>query len=280
MRYAELLSEAVNKRPWVFYHGTKSAAFDRFDPKTAAKGKQFWNPLGHALYCTNNPHFAANFGPNVYKVVIPPGSTYRRITLREWQRLGRSLVMRALRRAFTMIGENLDEWENGVRPKLPQSPSKMTRDQIISALLQVYGRYADEAKVRTAAAGKSDSELRDILKVQWRNLPRERSKQKADAIFRFKVGVAKMIDTLDPYTSLYESVAGLETEPAFPDKLVDAYTEALPEVSTQWFGRYDFVVFTKTNDPIGFSDEESTWEVLVFNPALQKVQPVGDTGLT
>lgn len=174
----------------------------KFEPKLAAKGEQYWNPLGDGMYATNNPHFAGQFGGNVYKVVIPAGATYRRISQTTWSRVtGEGIVMRALARAFKSKGQRYDRWADN---------------------------------------------------------------------FKFRMELGRVLDYNDPYTSLYESAALVEMH--YPD-YAEAYEKALPEVSNAAFGKFDFVVFNETNDPIGF-DGKPTWEVVIFNPALQKVEPI------
>lgn len=203
MRYRHILAESVTKRPWTFYHGSNSAAFQQFDPTQAAKGEQYWNPLGHGMYATNNPRFAGEFGSNVYKVLIPAGSSYRRMNQQTWQNVtGEGVVMRALARAFKKKGQRFDRW--------------------------------------------------------------------SDSNWAFRRDLQRVLSSNDPYTSLHESAALVQMH--YPD-FADAYEAALPEVTNATFGKFDFVVFTDTNDPIGFNGQP-TWEVVIFNPALQKAEPI------
>lgn len=99
----------VTKKPWVLYHGTSSDPFEQFNPSIAAKGEQFWNPLGDGLYCTNEKYFAGQFGSNIHEVVIPIGARYKRIAKNEWRfSVGHSLVTQALKDAFRANGETFE----------------------------------------------------------------------------------------------------------------------------------------------------------------------------
>jgi hypothetical protein len=114
MRFHEIrLIEAVTNKPMTFYHGTKSEPFDQFNPTLAVKGEKHWNPLGDGMYATNNSRFAGQFGGNVYPVVIPPGTTYRRISKGEWPQMARGMVEKALRVALKAVGDNFATWTNG-----------------------------------------------------------------------------------------------------------------------------------------------------------------------
>ena len=268
--------EAVTKRPWTFYHGSKSEAFQRFDPKLAAKGEQYWNPLGDGMYVTNNPRFAANFGGNVHKVVIPAGSTYKRINMKTWEwGTGQGLVMRALRKAFKAVGDRFDHWEHGTPAKPPADPKKLNREQIIDYLVDAY-----QKDIRAAAAKLDTERLRVELIQRWKwslSNNREETAQieggqimrKSDIISRFRYDLHDNLRKNDPYTGLYE--ASHLVAIWFGGKISKAFADALPAVSNSAFGKYDFVVFTETNDIFEFNDKESTSEVVIFNPALQRV---------
>lgn len=93
----------VTKVPATYYHGTDSEPFTRFDPSKAAKGKQFWNPLGSGLYVTDQEYFAKNFGKNVYKVEVPAGYRYKKYTRREWLSAAHDLVYSALYEAIKQV---------------------------------------------------------------------------------------------------------------------------------------------------------------------------------
>jgi len=108
MRYHEITNEDVTKKDIVFYHGTDSDAFDGLDVAKAAKGDQHYNPLGQGLYATDSLKFASGFGRNVHRVFIPAGSTYKRITMRQWAgSVGRNIVMTALKQVLAAKGIDL-----------------------------------------------------------------------------------------------------------------------------------------------------------------------------
>ena len=86
----------ITKVPITYYHGTDSEPFTKFNPAKAAKGKQFWNPLGSGLYVTDREHFAKNFGKNVYKVDVPAGYRRKVYTHKEWLSAANDLVYSAL----------------------------------------------------------------------------------------------------------------------------------------------------------------------------------------
>ncbi len=56
-----------------------------------------------ACNATNNPTFANQFGGNVYKVVIPPGSKYKRFNHNQWLLTGFAMVNRAAKKACKMV---------------------------------------------------------------------------------------------------------------------------------------------------------------------------------
>jgi hypothetical protein len=269
----EILMEAVTKRPWTFYHGTKSEAFQQFDPKRAAKGEQYWNPLGDGMYVTNNPRFARNFGGNVHKVVIPAGSTYKRFNMRTWQySTGFGLVIRALRKAFKAVSDSYDRWEHGAPAKQPADPKKLSREQIIEYLVADYNK-----DIRAEAAKYDTERLRAELVRRWKYLPRSQeivdfygeTLKKSTVLARARQDIYRMLRQNDPYTGLYECSAVVQMY--FGDAVARAFEKTLPETSNAAFGKFDFVVFTETNDVYQFDDEETTSEVVIFNPALQRV---------
>jgi hypothetical protein len=276
MRLREILMEAVTKRPWTFYHGTKSDAFQQFNPSLASKGEQYWNPLGDGMYVTNNPRFASNFGHNVHTVVIPAGSTYKRINTQMWQySTGPGLIMRALRRAFKAVGENYDHWDHGVPVKSPDA-KKLSREQIIDALVASY-----QTDIRANAAKFDTERLRQELIKRWKwNRESDRSGTaqieggevmlKSKIIYQFKYHMGQTLRQNDPYTGLYECSHLVMM--LFGQPIYEAFSQTLPAVSNEKFGKFDFVVFTETNDVFTFTDDESTSEVVIFNPALQRVQ--------
>jgi hypothetical protein len=261
------LDEATNKTTWTFYHGTKSAPFDSFVPKAAAKGEQYWNPLGNGMYATDASQFASNFGPNVHKVVIPPGHTYKRITLKEWQMgAGRAIVLRALKAAFKKVGQNYREWQYGTKAPAPNI-KKMSRAQKIDMIVSEYEKR--NLDVRQKAEAATDAILDGTIKSIITQMPRQRDEKKAKAVQRFLYDVHTQLRQNSPYEGLYEVSHAVHE--AFGEEIAEAFHETLPATSDAVFGKFDFVVFTETNDVIGVGKNgKSALEVVIFNPALQK----------
>lgn len=262
---AETLNKASTKREWTFYHGTKSDPFDKFIPSDAAKGSQFWNPLGNGMYVTDSTEFARNFGSNVHKVIIPTGSTYKRINMNQWQITGFNLVIRTLKKAFKKAGESYHEWENGVRPNLG-AIRKQGRDAVVAFIKQQRPDISDDAFAATTPEQLDDA-LKRMLKASAEINP-----EKANKIHRFRVDLARVIRQNSPYEGLYETSYVVEMH--FGDQIATEYSSILPMESDKLFGKYDFVVFTETNDVIGTgANGGSALEVVIFNPALQKTFP-------
>lgn len=264
MRYHEILDEAVNKREWVFYHGTKSAPFDQFEPSKAAKGEQYWNPLGNGMYVTDQPVFAAYFGPHIHKIVIPPGCNYKRINQRTWISMSWKLVLRALRRAFRSAGENVDQWRKGKPFKFPKN---ISREQMLAAVNDFYKGRGDDISEKIAAL--NDDQLRKQCKYIETITPGQVDAEKQKKIQEFEIEARKCLRTNSPYEGLYEVhyLVGY----IFSEQINDHFAKSLPELSDEIFGKYDFVVFTDTNDVIGHGKNgASSLEVVIFNPALQK----------
>jgi len=274
MRSAEILLEGVTKRPWVFYHGTQSAPFDKFEPIAAIKGEQFWNPLGNAMYASNEKRFAGNFGGNVYEVHIPPGSTYKRINANTWSYgTGQGLVKRALKRALKACGQNIAEYDGTVQTPMPDF-KKLSDDDI----RKIYRNLRPELETNTEAQERIKAATRDVLisniKSIWHysvDHPRNREKEKIWNRFRSELGL--LIRKNSPYEGLYESLHLIDQK--FGPDVAEKYAQFLPEESDKKFSKFDFIVFTETNDVIGTWDDKkqeavSAYEVLIFNPALQK----------
>jgi hypothetical protein len=104
MRDIMNLLEVVNPQDMVLYHGTDSAApFSSYDPASAGKAQK-WNPLGAGMYATNSYKFALNFGRAVHKVLLPAGSTYRKVTQRQWgSTIGQKIIDQALATVFQTV---------------------------------------------------------------------------------------------------------------------------------------------------------------------------------
>lgn len=93
----------------------------------------------------------------------------------------------------------------------------------------------------------------------------------------FLVDLNKCFYGNSPYEALYESAALVDQ--SFGSDVAGHYEKALPKRANQKFKQYDFIVFTETNDPVGHYDEKSSkiksaLEVVIFNPLMQKTQPV------
>jgi hypothetical protein len=277
MRYSEIvIDEEVNKREWVFYHGTKSAAFDKFNPHAADKGEQYWNPLGNGMYATNNPRFAAQFGPNVFRVVIPQGCRYKRINDASWKNTGFSLVLRALKAAFKRCGENYDHWDNG-SPLVSTANKKMSRDDVLNALITCLQKSRSdwspqmEQTVRQNATRFDDAALLAELKNKVKFGPKDRDYEKGRKISQFRIQLFQLLARMSPYEGLYESAALIQI--IFGEQIGEAYEDVLPKISDAVFGKYDFVVFTSTNDVYQYADEKESMEIVIFNPELQRTVP-------
>jgi hypothetical protein len=270
MRSAEIITESTNKREWTFYHGTASEVFHTFEPKNATKGEAYWNPLGNGMYATNNKEFARSFGHNLYKVIIPIGSTYKRISQDVWAySTGPGLITRTLRAAMKKAGYSYDAWDSGEKAKGPDV-KKMNREEMIAFIIDAYSHMEpdelENLKVRASEA--TDDTLRSNVKHKLDYTPRQVDKVKQDAIFNFKVICNQMVRQNAPYTSLVECASAVEMYfNTFDPKIHEYFEDLLPKMSDQLFGKYDFIVFSET-ESISMDD---TWEVVIFNPALQKV---------
>ena len=198
------------------------------------------------------------------------GATYKRINMNLWQSLGFSMVMKALANAFKAGGDNLEHWINGTPKPPPGDPKKMSREQIIDALVAFYSRYSND-DVRSKTNTLDTNYLRRELMSLWKNHQEYvRDSAKERQILSFKVETARTLRQNDPYTGLYEVYALANID--FGKEIGDAFGNALAAESDRRFGKFDFVVFTETNDPFIFKDNESTSEVVIFNPAYQKTR--------
>ena len=278
-----ILREAVNAREMVFYHGTQSGPFDSFAPKAAAKGTQHWNPLGTALYVTDQPYFARYFGPNVHKVVIPPGYKYKRVTLREWQTsLGYNLVLKAVARALKKHGLDPKKLGKGT-PRRPPSLRGKTPDElrtILKAVAVEAYRSAEEAKLDDAIAKLKDDELPEMIKNTFKRLPNDvdpadqaKYQEINSKLLDFKIAVTRNLRQNSPYEGLYEALHCVQAN--LSNELADDFEQFICEETDKVFGKYDFVIFTETNDVIGYDagkgrGNRSALEVLIYNPALQR----------
>ena len=87
-----------------------------------------------------------------------------------------------------------------------------------------------------------------------------------------KTEIYKIIQNHAPYEGLYEVHAFVHM--SFPRDVAEKFTDALPGLSDQKFGRYDFVVFES-------SEAYGSKEIVIYNPALQKVvakkNPLGES---
>lgn len=276
MRITEILNEAINKKPLVLYHGSNSDAFDTFAPQSAAKGEQYWNPLGNGMYATNMERFASNFGDKVHKVIIPPGYKYLRINMNQWQTIGESLVMSSLKAAMKQCGQNYDHWENGepIKPVFPKN-----REAIIDAIIVNFKKNSaltneQEKQVRTKTEEWSTDKLLKYLKNNTQKSRQPKDETKSKKIWNFRYEVYRILGKTSPYEGLYETSALVDD---FGEDIYRAYHDILPHMSDKKFQGYDFIIFTETNDVIGNWDDKknrsvSSWEVVIFNKDLQKTQ--------
>ena len=56
-------------------------------------------------------------------------------------------------------------------------------------------------------------------------------------------------------------------------EISEKFREELPKQSDNKFGKYDFVIFTSTNDVLGYKKGNnfvSALEIVIFNPKLQR----------
>lgn len=181
-----------------YYHGTDSEPFNSYDPSKAKKGKEFYNPLGDAMYVTNKKDFAKNFGKNVYPVKIPPDAVIKKINPSKAQSAISDIVGRALK----TVG--IDIWND----KLP-----------------------------------------------W----------------EFKITYRKCLEvaSYSPYDSIMEVYSLFEIY--FPEK-AEEYGNAIADIATKKFSKFDVVIFVGTNDPNNiYIGETPTQEILIFNKEFQKI---------
>jgi hypothetical protein len=195
------------KKPMTFYHGTDSDPFDQYQPQQAKKGQQFWNPLGNALYVSDQKYFAKCFGKHVYQLNVPPGYKYKKFTHEEWMSAANDLIKKTVCKALKQTGHKVN----------------------------CRGFYIDDIDTNYA--------LHYIIRNN------------------------------SPYEGLLESVEIVGQ--AWGRDVSNAYQDILPIESTKKFGKFDFVIFTSTNDALGYFNDkgniQGAWEVLIYNPELQKV---------
>ena len=89
-----------------YYHGTDSPPFDSYDSSKATKGKPHYNPLGDAMYVTDKPDFAKEFGKHVYPVKIPADAKIKRVSPSGAGSAIRDIIMRAMKRV------GIDYWDH------------------------------------------------------------------------------------------------------------------------------------------------------------------------
>ena len=194
----------------------------------------------------------------------------QRITMQQWNNMGFKIIKLALRMAFRSTGTTLDKWLWGDNPPEKPNPKKMNRLALEIFLLNHY-ENKDEIEIRNAMAKKTDEELRVYVKniINVRPIDKERTEK----LRKFEREVRNTIREYSPYESLYEVYHAVHNW--FGEKIGNAFATALPILSEKIFGKYDFVVFTETNDDIGEIDPKtnrlvSAYEVVIYNPALQK----------
>jgi hypothetical protein len=125
----------------------------------------------------------------------------------------------------------------------------------------------EDAKIKRVNPSKAASAIRDILKRALKKVGIDydgtRLKFKMD--FALYSGMAE----ISPYGAIMECLAIVGTE--YPD-LASAYADAVSEIATKKFSKYDVVQFVGTNNPNDiFTGSTPTQEILIFNKAFQKV---------
>lgn len=88
----------------------------------------------------------------------------------------------------------------------------------------------------------------------------------------FKMDLGRVLSRNSPYEGLVESSELVRIH--FGDYVANLFEKYLPIRSNQKFKKYDFIVFTNTNDVLGYQDNKgnikSALEVVIFNPKYQR----------
>lgn len=266
--FATRLDEAVTSEPLTLYHGTKSEAFDSFAPKNAAKGEQFWNPLGNGMYATDSQFYASSYGSNVHKIIIPAGASYKRITMGVWKTVGTSLVNKALRLAMKQHGQDYDEWRNG-GPVTPEP--KMSHDDLIKACMSYYTDELgwDDEQAGWKVEDKTDQQLRAFYNRRKPKPTIKRGNDLQTRMLDFDYHLERAMTTEAPADGMCEAAAIVSRY--MGNDIADAFHTILPMVADKTFSKYDFTVFTETQEMMGSGKNgASALEVVIFNPAYQK----------
>lgn len=290
-RTVEPIFEAINSKEMVFYHGTKSGAFTRFDPTLAAKGSQHWNPLGTGLYATDQIKYAALYG-TPHKVVIPPGHRYKQIHWGEWQRLGYNLIMRGVDKALARHGFTTADWEYGipdpnwVAPKPEKikttGPIESLRAVLVDLVVRIHPEKSRE-DIEAVVKQQPDDKIAGFIKVYAKKLPKPRASpprtldtEKRNRFFRFRHYMATVSED-NPRNTFTEAFALVER--TFGDEIAETFKETVTEEADKLFGKYDFVIFFDSEDDRGYQGRDGKHrgakEVVIFNPDLQKIVPLG-----
>ena len=125
----------------------------------------------------------------------------------------------------------------------------------------------DDAKIKRISPSQAESVVGDILKKALKRVGIDYW----GTSITFKVDFNKLLSSArySPYDAIMECVeyVGLE----YPD-LSKEYGEAVSQISTQKFSKFDVVKFIGTNNPNDiFIGETPTQEILIFNKEFQKV---------
>lgn len=289
-RTAKPLREAVNTREMVFYHGTRSGAFSRFDPTLAAKGSQHWNPLGTGLYATDQIKYAALYG-TPHKVVIPPGYRYKQIHWGEWQRLGYNLIMRGVDKALARHGFKTADWEYGdpdpnwVAPKPEKfkttGPVEALRDTLVDIVVRIHPEKTRE-EIKAVVAQQPDDKIAGLIKVYAKKLPKPKTSpprtldpKKRDRFYRFRHHMLTVAED-NPRNTFTEAFTLVDQ--TFGDEIAETFKQTVTEEADKLFGKYDFVIFFDSEDDRGYQGHDGKYrgakEVVIFNPDLQKIVPL------
>jgi hypothetical protein len=102
---AEAKASGMSFDDWVkgqgetLYHATDSGEFNLadFNPKAAAKGEEFFNPLGSGLYASSNKEFVRRFGSNTMELVLPANVKVKKVSIDSWEKDFASISKRALK---------------------------------------------------------------------------------------------------------------------------------------------------------------------------------------
>ncbi len=135
-------------------------------------------------------------------------------------------------------------------------------------------RIPKDCKIKRLSPKKAESAIRDII---VRSMLKIGINYRSDTDLKFKVELGRLLDRAEwsPYDSIMEATTHVAL--TYPDKAEEFY-QWVGKIATQKFGKFDVVIFKGTNNPNDiFIGECPTQEIVIFNPAFQKVFQ-GDLG--